>query len=510
MVKFVKSITMKIFNAEQIRRIDAATIDHEPVASADLMERAASALYHWIVERYEVTTHFSLFAGPGNNGGDALALARIMVKNGYKVKVFIINTGGSFSDDFQVNLDRLRSAAIIATMISDEKEIPDLQQGTVVIDGIFGSGLSHPVSGLPASVIRMLNQSGHIIISIDIPSGLFCDRLPTADSDAIICASYTLSFQFPKLTFMTHEGYCYTGRWEVLEIGLLPDAIASEHTSYFYVTTDDISSLIKGRSRFDHKGVFGHALIIAGSYGKAGAAILASSAALRSGAGLVTCHLPVKCVSPFQCALPEAMASPDDGDEHITSLPEVLKYDAVGVGPGIGTDPDTRKTFAELLSSYRNPMVVDADGLNILSLEPDMISLLPENSVLTPHPGEFSRLTGVKNSGLERLSLQMEFASRYRCIVVLKGAFTSVALPDGRVFFNSTGNPGMATAGSGDTLTGIITSLLAQGYLPADAAVTGVFLHGLAGDLALSDASPESLMAGDIIRNLGMAYKLLA
>ena len=501
---------MKIFSAEQIRAIDSATIKHEPVTSENLMERASMSVSRWITERYSSSDLFMVFAGPGNNGGDALAVSRLLLKKGYRIKVFIVSTGTSFSHDMQVNIDRLISAGVTPSVISKSEDIPSVIPGSIIVDGIFGSGLSRLPSGMPAEVIKTINRSAETVISVDIPSGLFCDDVPSDNIDCIVHATYTLTFQFPKLSFMTEEGCRYTGIWEILDIKLLPDAIEKASTPYYYVTGEYASRLLKPRGKFGHKGVYGHALIVAGSYGKAGAAILASRAALRAGAGLVTCHSPSKCITPLQCSVPEVMASPDAGDEHIISMPDMSKYDAMGIGPGIGTDPDTRKAFAEMITSFRKPSVIDADALNILALEPDMMSLIPENSILTPHPGEFGRLTGEKTSTLGRINLQREFAARYKCIVVLKGANISVALPDGRLFFNSTGNPGMATAGSGDVLTGVITSLLAQNYLPADAAVLGVYLHGLAGDLALENNSLESLVSGDVINNLGLAYNSMS
>jgi len=497
---------MKIFNADQIRAIDAATISSEPISSVDLMERAADKLYDWVYENIRHSAEIIVFAGPGNNGGDALALARMMSVGGFSVKTFIVNAGTSFSSDFTVNLHRLEETGKAPVVISDAGSVPETGKNCVIIDGIFGSGLSRQPSGIAADVIRKINSSGAMVISIDIPSGLSCDGTMPDNIDLVIRASVTLSLQFPKLPFLFDDSSCFAGEWHILGIGLVPDAIEKENTPYLYTAAVDIASLIKRRGRFDHKGLFGHALIIAGSYGKAGAAILAGKAALRTGAGLVTCHTPAECVTPVQCSVAEVMVSPDEGKEHITTCPDTSIYDAVGIGPGIGTDPDTRRALATLLASFRKPIVIDADALNILSLEPEMMSLIPENSVLTPHPGEFARLTGKKECGIDRMKTQIEFARRHKCIVLLKGAFTSVAMPDGRVRFNSTGNPGMATAGSGDVLTGIITSLIAQGYSPENAAVTGAFIHGLAGDLAIKRSSMEALMAGDIIKKIGKAY----
>jgi NAD(P)H-hydrate epimerase len=299
----------------------------------------------------------------------------------------------------------------------------------------------------------------------------------------------------------------YVGKWEIIDIGLHPETISRMPSNYHYIMKEDVKPLLRRRRKFDHKGSYGHALLMAGSYGKAGAATLSACAALRSGAGLVTVHTPVMAVTPVQAALPEAMVSPDTGTEYITSVPDLSRFDAVGVGPGIGTDPDTRKALRSLLESVRVPLVLDADALNIIAQDKEMLALIPQNSVLTPHPGEFRRLTSEERSDYQLMELQIDFATRYKCVIVLKGAHTSVALPDGRIYFNSSGNPGMATGGCGDVLTGIITALLAQGYEPAHAAIAGVYLHGVAGDVALRVHSEESVIAGDVLMNIGRAFR---
>jgi ADP-dependent NAD(P)H-hydrate dehydratase / NAD(P)H-hydrate epimerase len=501
---------MKIFKAEQIRAIDAATIKLESVSSIDLMERAAGKLFDWISANVPITKTVLVFAGQGNNGGDALVVARLMLKSGYNITTFIVESGKSCSNEFSVNLSRLSETGSRTISLSEISALPEIESDAVIIDGIFGSGLSRPPSGIFAEVIRKINTSGAMVISIDMPSGLSCDGIIPTDPETIVKADITLSFQFPKLAFMFEE-YCrYAGDWLILDIGLLPDAIENENTPYKYITANEVAPLIKQRNRFDHKGIFGHALIVAGSYGKAGAAILACKAALHTGAGLVTCHSPAECVIPLQCSIPETMVSPDQAKDHITSFPDLSAYNAIGVGPGIGTNPDTRRVLAGILTSFRKPLVIDADALNILSMDTEMFSLIPENSVLTPHPGEFARLTGKKETGLASLKSQVEFAGRHKCIVLVKGAYTSIAMPDGRVFFNSTGNPGMATAGSGDVLTGMITSLIAQGYTPGDAAITGAYIHGLAGDIASQQCSMQALVAGDIVKNIGRAYMKIA
>ncbi len=501
---------MKIFTAEDIRKLDAATIQLEPVASVDLMERAAFNAFRKIKMRIDPDKVVNIFAGTGNNGGDGLVLARLLASENYNVRVFVIETGASHSNDMEINLGRLNEVSIKPVIITTYKEIPECGNSEVIIDAIFGSGLTRPPSGLAAEVIQKINSSGAFIISIDIPSGLFCEDNSEADRNTIIKASYTITFQFPKLAFMFAGNSVFTGEWEVIDIGLHKETIAKMPTRFYYLEPSDVRPILRKRKKFDHKGSYGHVLLIAGSYGKAGAAILTAGAALRTGAGLVTLHVPKSAIIPVQSALPEAMVSPDPGEEIVTSIPEMNKYDSVGIGPGLGTDPDTREAFAGLLEKYRGPVVIDADALNILSHDRRMLQLLPPNSILTPHPGEFKRLTGNDLTDYKLLISQQEFAEKYNCIVILKGACTSIAYPDGRLFFNSTGNSGMATAGSGDVLTGMITSLLGQQYNPEQAALAGVSLHGLAGDCALEKQSEESLIAGDIVNSIGNAFRVVS
>lgn len=497
---------MKIFTAGDIRQIDAATIELEPVSSVDLMERAAHKAFLKIKDRVSLSDRMIIFSGTGNNGGDGLAIARMLAEENYHVKVYVVETGAGHSPDMETNLLRLKVPGIRYEVITDKDNIPQLKTNDIIIDSIFGSGLSRPPSGIGAEVIAAINASGASVISVDIPSGLFCDDNGNADRNSIVKASYTITFQFPKLAFMFAGNAPFIGEWEVADIGLHKAFIAEKQTPYNYITSEVVAPMIRKRGQFDHKGTFGHALMIAGSYGKAGAAILSAGAALRTGVGLVTVHVPYSAITAVHSALPEAMISPDPGTEIITEIPEISRYSAIGIGPGLGTDPDTRKAFTELLEQYRKPLVIDADALNILSHDNGLLSQIPPYSILTPHPGEFRRITKSETADFVRMTEQKTLASQLNCIIILKGAHTSVALPDGSVFFNSTGNPGMATAGSGDVLTGIITSLLAQGYSPGDAAIAGVWLHGLAGDIALETESEESLIAGDIIQHIGKAF----
>jgi hydroxyethylthiazole kinase-like uncharacterized protein yjeF len=499
---------MKIFTCEQIREIDKFTIENEPVASIDLMERASMRLYEKIIRQYDRSVRFMIFTGAGNNGGDGLALGRLLITSGYQTEVYHVHYTDNVSDDWKINFDRLNDIdkSVVNTVDSTD-DLPVISRGDIIIDAIFGSGLTRPPDGLAGEVIRFINQADNTVISVDMPSGLFGEDNGSNTISDIINADLTLTFQFPRLSFMFADNYRYTGEWIVLPIGLHPSIIRDIETPYHFLEEVDIIPLIKSRGRFDHKGHYGHALLVAGSHDKAGAAVLASRAALRAGAGLVTCHVPYSTCQVIQTASPEAMTQPDIDKNIITRVDNPDNFSAIGIGPGIGTHSKTAEALKLLLESGHKPMVIDADALNILGKHKEWYSLLRPDIILTPHPGEFERIAGKTSGGYERLMTQISFSVKNKCVVVLKGAFTSVSLPDGKVYHNSTGNPGMATAGSGDVLTGIILSLLAQGYSPGNAALTGVFIHGLAGDIAAGESSLESVIASDIINNLGNAFK---
>lgn len=497
---------MKIFTCEQIRQIDEYTILHEPVTSADLMERAAGKIFSWLTSGFSRSDHFLIFTGPGNNGGDGLALARMLVENRYIADVFHINTGSRNSPDWEINRKKLESAGTVLTVIGDEQHIPVISSEPVIIDAIFGSGLSRPVEGLAKTVIQKINRSGATIISVDIPSGLFCEDNNKNDSEAIIRADHTLTFQFPKLAFMFPENYMFAGEWHILDIGLHPAIIRSTASNYNLLTGTDIIHLLHNRKKFDHKGNYGHGLLVAGSYGKMGAAVLSAGAALRTGIGLLTCHIPRCGYAIMQSAVPEAMALTDSSDDFITSIPSSGRFSAIGTGPGLGTAKETSLALKNLIKECNIPLVIDADGLNMISRDPEMISLLKPGTILTPHPKEFDRIAGESPNGFSRMKKQVDLSMKHEVIITLKGAHTSISLPDGSLYFNSTGNPGMATGGSGDVLTGMILSFLAQGYSAADAALLAVYVHGLAGDIAAEEISPESLIASDIINHIGKAF----
>jgi hydroxyethylthiazole kinase-like uncharacterized protein yjeF len=496
---------MKIFSGEQVKQIDRFTIENEPISSIDLMERAASQCTTWLMKSYTRNNFYKIFVGPGNNGGDGLAIARHLANNDYNVEVFLVQITDTLSADASENLEKLKKQNIVKiNAISTEADFPVINNDDIIIDSIFGSGLSRPVEGIAKKIILYLNDCQSTKIAIDIPSGLFDENNPKVDFIAFQ-ATHTLTFQFPYLSFLFPENYKYTGEWHVLPIGLHPEIINQIPTKYYLTEKNNLQ--IKERSKFSHKGNYGHALLIAGSYGMTGASVLSTKACLRSGVGLMTTHIPQKNYSIIQSSIPEAIVSIDESETVFSKLPNIDKYTAIAVGPGIGIDPQTKFALSQLLKHCKAPMVIDADAINILSNNPDTLNNLPTNSILTPHPKEFERLAGKSNTDYERLTLQSNFAQKHKCIVVLKGAYTCIALPTGECWFNPTGNPGMATPGSGDVLTGIILSLLAQGYTTVEASITGVYLHGLAGDIAVEKTSPEALIASDIIENIGNAFK---
>lgn len=501
---------MKIFTSDQIKEIDRYTIEREPVKSIDLMERAAKKIYDWIISRYGISKRIMIFCGPGNNGGDGLALGRMLTESGYKAGIYYVHFTDRVSTDWETNRNRLNHVRSSSFESIDSKEqFPLLTAEDLIVDAIFGSGLTRSPEGLAAEIIGLINESVAETISIDIPSGLFGEDNTGNNMDAVIRAKVTLCFQFPRLSFMFAENYSYTGDVSVLPIGLHPSAIRDTETDYHYLEAEDVRSLIRMRQKFDHKGKFGHGLLIAGSKGKAGAAVLGAKAALRTGVGLLTCYSAGACCDVLQVAVPEAMVRYDDDEAMISSLEGLSDFSAIGAGPGIGQQQETRDALFNLLKKSKSPMVLDADALNILSLNKDWFPMLQPGTILTPHPREFERLAGTSENSYKRLETQKEFSRKNICNVIVKGANTSITTLDGKVYFNSTGNPGMATAGSGDVLTGIILSLLSQGYSPPDAAIAGVYLHGLAGDVAAEDRGYESLTASDIIEHIGAAYAKL-
>ncbi len=496
---------MEIFSAQQIRAWDEFTIKNEPIASIDLMERAAAACLSWLEMNGYAERSFSVYCGKGNNGGDGLALARMLAAGDCPVNVQILEFGHKGTDDFQANLARLHQNQVEVRFIQGEEHFRPVPVGDIVIDALLGSGLNRPLQGVTAQLVEFINQSGNEIIAIDIPSGLFTDH--SSKGNKAIKAMHTLSFQCFKPAFLVAENEAYTGQVHILDIGLHSGYLQQTVSELELVDEAMIRAIFKPRKNFAHKGTFGHALLIAGSYGKMGAALLAGRSCLRSGAGLLTQHVPICGYTILQTALPESMVEVDADEKISTAVRgEPEKYSVIGIGPGIGTHEKTRKLLQDILQRYKKPMVIDADALNLLSSHPALLPLLPPYSILTPHPKEFERLFGAAANEFERLQMARDKAKQYQSVIVLKGHYTFIAMPGGKGYFNSTGNPGMAKGGSGDVLTGILTALLSQGYSAGEAALFGVYLHGLAGDLAAKELSMESMLPSDLTDHLGQAF----
>jgi len=502
---------MKIFTSAQIHELDQYTIEKEPISSIDLMERAAQVMTRAITVKWPTTTPVVVFAGPGNNGGDALAVARMMAELEYQVSVYLFNISGSLSPDCAANKRRLQESKRVSQFIEVTQEFdpPRLEQGMLVIDGLFGSGLNKPLAGGFASLVKYINSSAAQVVSLDVPSGLMTEDNTYNVHANIIRATLTLTLQQPKLSFLFAENQQFIGQLRVLDIRLSQEGIEKMEAQYTIVEENMVRSLMQSRPLFAHKGQMGHALVIAGSYCMAGAAVLTSRACLRSGAGKVTVNTPKRNIPILQISVPEAIVQSGNEETIFTEAVETEDYDALGIGPGLGQSEQTAIALITQLRRAQCPVVVDADAINMLGNHRAWIQQLPKGIILTPHPKELDRLEGHSADSYERLTKARNLAERLQGYVILKGHYTAICMPDGHIIFNPTGNAGMATAGSGDVLTGIITGLLARGYKPQEACVVGVYLHGLAGDLAAADLGEESLLASDIVRYLSKAFKRL-
>ncbi len=498
---------MKIFNSSQIRKADAYTIAHEPVTELKLMERAAEACAKWLEDKIPRENVFYIFCGAGNNGGDGLALARILCHNGLSTHVFVDESIEQGSEARSVNFQRLAEHPEIAVYQLEDAVGLNFEANSVLVDALFGTGLNREIDGQYAELINFLNELPFRRISIDVPSGMFADQLIKKNA-TVFEAHDTLSFQFWKQSFLHPETGAFCGKVYILDIGLHKNFVESEPSNR--LVTDDavIFQLYKPRSPFTHKGKLGKTRIIAGSYGKMGAAVLAVKAAVHCGSGLTVIEAPECGNDILQTSCPEAMFELN-GEHYVTTF-RINENESVGVGPGLGTNPDTAEAFVKFLQDCAQPMVLDADALNIIAASPDSLKMIPKDSILTPHPKEFEGLFGSTANSYERVDLAQKMAAELGVTIVLKDHFTQICLPDGSVYYNTTRNAGMAKGGSGDVLLGIITSLLAQKYEPAQAAIFGVWLHGKAGDFAMQKSSVEAMLATDLISELGSVFKFLS
>lgn len=491
---------MKILSAEQIRKWDEFTILHEPISSIDLMERAAGKCTQWIIEKKLAFNKVKIFCGKGNNGGDGLAIARHLAEKNIPVDVYILEFGALGTEDFQTNLTTLHSFPVDIHFIQHPNFFPSISNTDLVIDALYGTGLSRLLDGLSLELVKYINAQSAVIVSIDLPTGMFADK-PTV-KDTVITANFTLTFQQLKLCFLFPENEPFFGSVQVLDIGLHPGYIASGNSIYHLTDSKLIKQIYKPRKKFSHKGTYGHALIIAGEKGKTGAAVLCGKSCLRAGAGLVSAMIPEDQFVIMQTAVPEAMAVAQENIENT----DLAKYTTIGIGPGIGISENSARLIQRVLANYNKPITIDADGLNIIAANEELLSDLPPASILSPHPKEFERLFGKSDNHLERIQNARFQAQKLFIYIIVKGHFSFVACPDGEVYFNSTGNAGMATGGSGDVLTGILTALLGQGYSAKETCILGMYLHGLSADIAVKTISQEALIAGDIVEFLGPAF----
>lgn len=497
---------MEILTAKQIYEIDQATIKNQDISSLDLMERAGTVCFNWIHTRLQgnpIKVH--VFCGIGNNGGDGLVIARHLHQYGYNVDCYVVNFSEKRSEGFLANYDRLKDVGVWPKVINSVNDFPEISPKDIVVDAILGIGLSRKIKGFTTKLIKYINEVQAYTLAIDIPSGLYSDKCVTQDC-AVIEASHTLTFQRPKLAFLLPQNESFIYTWEIIDIGLDENYIAQMNINNFTIDKHDVLTIYKSRDKFTHKGTYGHSLIIGGSYGKIGSVVLASKGALKAGSGLVTAYIPKCGYDIVQISIPEAMVEVDS-DKEIEFFNYKTKPTVIGIGVGLGTSEKTKKGFSKFLEINKSPLVIDADALNIISQNKELLKLIPKNSVLTPHPKEFERLVGKWDDDFEKLDKLKSFSSENNVIIVLKGANTAIAVGE-KLYFNTSGNSALSTAGTGDILTGIITGLISQGYDTVQASILGVYLHGVTANLAMKDMnmSVESFTASTVLENLGKAF----
>lgn len=497
---------MKIFTVENIRLADEYTIQNEPISSIQLMERAAFNCVDWIFSNCKHHTKFAIFCGNGNNGGDGFAIARMLYLKGFDVDVFINKDNLKFSDNALINYKRLKEISGISLKDFHETSQYHFDAKTIIIDALFGTGLSRKPEGIFKKMIEILNSKRNPKISIDIPSGMFADQIHDGNS-AIIKADYTLTFQFWKKNFLHPETGSFAGKVIVLDINLSKEFIQNASTDNFVIDDEIVRNIFKVRQDFTHKGTYGKSIIVGGSYGKIGAVVLAIKSALKTGSGLTFALAPNCGYEILQTSAPEAMFI-NGGEKNIQQI--IAQKDGVyGIGPGLGTEKDTEKALLEFLEGYHISLILDADALNIISKRENYLKLIPKKSIITPHPKEFERLFGKTANSFERLDLAKTKAKELEIFIVLKDHHTQVVTPEGKVFYNITGNSGLAKGGSGDILTGIITSLLTQKYSEEEAAILGVWLHGKAADFAAEKHSKEAMQPTNVIHEIGNIFLYL-
>ena len=501
---------MKLFTNDEIRAIERYTIEQEGVSLAELIERVAEGVTDEVCARWRSDKPTIIFAGPGNNGADALATGRLLCHHGFRPEIYLFNIGGNkLSADCAAQRDRLLAEHpdVMFTEVTKSFNMPQLHANYLVIDGLFGSGLNEELKGGFKVLVQNVNDEKATVVSIDLPSGMFGDWNPHIVNRDTVHATLTLAIQFPRLCFFIPDNAELIGEWKVIDIGLSEQAISQSPVNFCLVEKRDVRHRLHHRKEFCSKADFGSAILYAGSYGMMGAAVLSASGALRAGLGKLTVCAPKCGYTILQTSVPEAMYHYNRGEMNIVDIRPERSFSAIGVGPGIGTHELTVMALEDFLASINQPVVLDADALNCIAIKPSMLNTIPVLSVLTPHAGEFDRMFGPQTSGEARLRTAIEKAKYYNIFIILKGHYTAIVRPDGKVYFNSSGTPALATPGSGDVLTGILLAMLAQGYPAELASIIAVYIHGLAGELAASEHGEYGVLAGDIAANVGRAIK---
>jgi NAD(P)H-hydrate epimerase len=514
---------MRILNAAQMREVDRQTIEDIGIPSLVLMENAGRQVVSAIEAAYEsrLEGRVAVLCGRGNNGGDGFVVARTLLQRGIEAAVFVIGSVADIRGDARLNLDILGRLGVTVVEVGDEQtwelHFSEISQCSLIVDAIFGTGLKAALGGMMETVVADVNASGIPIVSIDLPSGLSADT-PQLIGDCID-ASMTVTLATPKLSLVLPPGEAHAGDVVIADIGIPPDVVDGlDGPRIELLTPEQMRSLVEPRAPDSHKGDFGRVTIIAGSRGKTGAAHLAAMGALKSGAGLVTVATPASSLPIVAAMAPEymteALVDTAGGSVAAAAVEAVLQlhHDVVACGPGLGRDAAVAEFVRALVERATVPLVLDADALTVLADDPaGLVGREERDIIITPHPGEMARLVGssVEEVQANRIEVASNFAATRRLYVVLKGHRTIIATPEGHTFINPTGNPGMATGGTGDLLTGMIAAWLAQ-LLDAEAACRlAVFLHGAAGDLAAQSVGQVAMTATDLLAHLSRALSRL-
>ena len=497
---------MKLLGLSHIKEVDYLTVKNQSITFLELVERAGTVIFNTIHERLQgAQVPIHVFCGLGNNGGDGLVIARLLVEHGYNVTTYIVNFSTNRSKAFLVNYDRLKEIDNEwPVQLKNEEEFPVISPNDMVVDAIFGIGLNRSMEPWVKKLIVHLNNTNTFILSIDVPSGLYAEK-PVEDEKSVIYANVCLTFQAPKLIFFLPETAKYAQDVDYINIGLDAQYLNEVDTKMELILKNEVLKFYQPREKYSHKGSYGHALLIGGSKGKIGSMLLASKSCLRVGAGLVSALVPECGYDIMQTGLPEAMVVDHDNDNYLEDFEFDIEPSVICIGVGLGMHEKTFEAFVDFLKKNDKPLVIDADGLNMLSKDKVLLKFIPKQTVLTPHVKELERLIGVWSDDFDKLEKVKIFSKKYSCIVVIKGANT-ITVHNDEIYVNTTGNPGMATAGTGDVLAGIITGLISQGYKALQASIFGVYLHGSAGDIAVESLGYQALLASDIVNNIGKAY----